>query len=44
MTGSTPESVSRVMSRLRRDGVVESGRRWTAILDGARLREVADAG
>ncbi|PFG39188.1 CRP-like cAMP-binding protein [Georgenia soli] len=43
MTGSTPESVSRVMSRLRQDGVVESGRRWTAILDAERLREIADA-
>jgi CRP/FNR family transcriptional regulator, nitrogen oxide reductase regulator len=43
MTGSTPESVSRVMSRLRQDGVVESGRRWTAILDEERLRKMADA-
>lgn len=43
MTGSTPESVSRVMSRLRRDGVVDSGRRWTAVLDAQRLRELADA-
>lgn len=37
MTGSTPESVSRVMSRWRRDGVVESGRRWTAVVDRDRL-------
>lgn len=43
MTGSTPESVSRVMSRLRQDGVVESGRRWTAILDEERLRRIAGA-
>lgn len=41
MTGSTPESVSRVMSRLRRDGVVASGRRWTAVVDAARLAELA---
>lgn len=41
MTGSTTESVSRVMSRLRRDGVVESGRRWTAVLDRERLAEIA---
>jgi CRP-like cAMP-binding protein len=40
-TGSTPESVSRVMSRLRRDGVVESGRRWTAVLDRERLADIA---
>lgn len=37
MTGSTPESVSRVMSRLRRDGIVDSGRRWTAVVDRERL-------
>lgn len=33
MTGTTTESVSRVMSRLQRDGVIETGRRWTSILD-----------
>ena len=33
MTGTTTESVSRVMSRLRKDGVIETGRRWTSILD-----------
>jgi CRP-like cAMP-binding protein len=41
LTGSTPESVSRVMSRLRREGVVDSGRRWTAVLDRERLAAVA---
>lgn len=41
MTGSTPESVSRVMSRLRAEGVIDSGRRWTAVLDHERLAEVA---
>nr|WP_297426343.1 Crp/Fnr family transcriptional regulator [uncultured Actinotalea sp.] len=41
MTGSTPESVSRVMSRLRREGVLETGRRWTAIRDRERLAAVA---
>lgn len=41
MTASTPESVSRVMSRLRKDGVIDSGRRWTAILDRERLERVA---
>ncbi|WP_240645919.1 helix-turn-helix domain-containing protein [Georgenia sp. SYP-B2076] len=35
--GSTPESVSRVMSRLRREGIIDSGRRWTAVLDRPRL-------
>ncbi|MPV35986.1 Crp/Fnr family transcriptional regulator [Georgenia subflava] len=37
MTGSTPESVSRVMSQLRKDGIIDSGRRWTAIVDADRL-------
>lgn len=41
MTGSTPESVSRVMSGLRRDGIIDSGRRWTAVLDRDRLAEIA---
>lgn len=41
MTGSTPESVSRVMSRLRREEIIDSGRRWTAVLDRERLAEIA---
>lgn len=41
MIGSTPESVSRVMSRLRKDGIIDSGRRWTSILDRAKLAAVA---
>ncbi|MEV4900644.1 Crp/Fnr family transcriptional regulator [Citricoccus sp. NPDC055426] len=38
---STPESVSRVMSRWKREGVIESGRRWTALKDLPRLRDEA---
>mgnify|MGYP001086012927 CR=1 FL=1 len=41
MSGTTTESASRVMSRLRQEGVVESGRRWTSVLDVARLRALA---
>lgn len=41
MTGSTPESVSRAMSRLRKDGIIDSGRRWTSILDRGRLAAMA---
>src|SRR5690606_11039657 len=37
MTGSTPETVSRVMSQLQKDGVIESGRQWVAINDLAAL-------
>lgn len=38
---STPESVSRVMSRWKKDGIIESGRRWTAIRDRRRLEDEA---
>ncbi|MEE6294685.1 Crp/Fnr family transcriptional regulator [Georgenia wangjunii] len=37
MTGSTSESVSRVMSQLRKAGIIDSGRRWTSIVDHDRL-------
>jgi CRP/FNR family transcriptional regulator, nitrogen oxide reductase regulator len=43
MAGTTTESASRVMSRLRRDGMVESGRRWTSVRDVPRLRALAQA-
>ena len=33
MTGTSAESVSRAMSGLRRHGLIDSGRRWTAVLD-----------
>lgn len=38
---STPESVSRVMSRWKKEGLIDSGRRWTALLDRDRLEDVA---
>lgn len=38
---STPESVSRVMSQWKKEGVVDSGRRWTALLDRERLEDEA---
>lgn len=41
LTGSTVESVSRAMSALRREGTVETGRRWTTVLDRERLRALA---
>ncbi|EPR77137.1 transcriptional regulator, Crp/Fnr family [Leifsonia rubra CMS 76R] len=44
MTGSTPESVSRAMSRLRNDGIIDSGRRWTSILDRAKLTAISNKG
>lgn len=42
MAGSTPESVSRVMSRWQTEGIVESGRGWTVVLDSHRLAAVHD--
>ena len=38
---STPESVSRVMSGWRADGIIDSGRRWTAIRDRRALEAIA---
>lgn len=40
---STPESVSRVMSRWKKQGVIDSGRRWTALRDRPRLEALRDA-
>lgn len=39
---STPESVSRVMSRWKRGGLIASGRRWVALRDRDRLQRIAD--
>lgn len=44
MTGSTTEPVSRAMSRPRGEGVIETGRRWTSIIDRDRLAPLVDAG
>lgn len=42
MVGTTTESVSRVMSTLRADGIIETGRRWTAILDRRQLEAILE--
>lgn len=44
LTGSTTESVSRVMSKLRRDRIIDSGRRWVAILAPERLASLTGEG
>ncbi|WP_264669633.1 Crp/Fnr family transcriptional regulator [Arthrobacter sp. VKM Ac-2550] len=41
LTGTTPETVSRVMSRLRDEGIIETGRRWTTVLNRTRLAAAA---
>ncbi len=43
MTGSASETVSRTLSRFRRDGLVDTGRRWVRILDPAALAALAEA-
>lgn len=43
MTGTTTESVSRTLSRLRRAGLIETGRRWTSVLDRPGLAALAAA-
>lgn len=40
---STTESVSRVMSQWRREGLIDSGRGWVVVLDRERLQRIADA-
>lgn len=42
IAGSTPESVSRAMSRWRTEGLIDSGRRWTEIRQPARLAQIAE--
>lgn len=41
MTGATVETVSRIMSQFRKQGLIDSGRRWVAVLDADQLAEVA---
>ena len=33
MSGTTVESASRVLARMKKSGVIDSGREWTAITD-----------
>lgn len=42
MCATTPESVSRTLSRWRRQGVIDAGRRWIGIEDFAALRALAE--
>jgi CRP-like cAMP-binding protein len=41
MTGATVETVSRIMSKLRAEGIIRSGRQWVAIADHERLAMIA---
>jgi CRP/FNR family transcriptional regulator, nitrogen oxide reductase regulator len=44
MTGTTIETVSRVMSRFSAEGLISTGRRWVSVNDLARLEEIAKEG
>jgi len=42
MCATTTESVSRTLSKWRRDNVIDAGRRWIGIEDFAALRAIAN--
>lgn len=42
LTGARTETVSRVLSSWRRDGLIESGRRWVAVRDPDALAKISD--
>jgi CRP-like cAMP-binding protein len=44
MTGSTTETVSRVMSRFSEEGLVKTGRKWVKIMSSAGLEEMVKKG
>lgn len=41
MAGTTSETASRIMSQFQKDGLVEAGREWVAVLDRDRLERIA---
>jgi CRP/FNR family transcriptional regulator, nitrogen oxide reductase regulator len=41
MTGTTPETASRVMSQFQKDGLIRTGRQWVAISDQVVLEQIA---
>lgn len=44
MTGTTVETVSRVMSRFSMEGLISTGRRWVVLRDIERLEQIAKEG
>jgi CRP/FNR family transcriptional regulator, nitrogen oxide reductase regulator len=44
MTGTTPETASRILSQFQKDGLIHSGRQWIAIIDRDRLSAIASGG
>ena len=41
MAGTTPETASRVMSQFHKDGLIDAGRQWVAVLDQAKLEAIS---
>jgi len=41
ITGSTTETVSRIMSQFQKEGLIQSGRQWVAVSDRSRLEQIA---
>lgn len=41
MTGTTVETVSRILSQFRKEGLIQSGRQWIAIADQKQLQRIA---
>jgi CRP-like cAMP-binding protein len=44
MTGTTTETVSRVISRFAEEGMIKAGRKWVTITDGKGLKQLAERG
>lgn len=42
MTGATPETASRILSQLHKDGVIATGRQWIAVSDRDALAAIAE--
>jgi len=42
MTGSTPETTSRVISSFAKAGIIKTGRKWISIIDHQKLSEIAE--
>jgi CRP/FNR family transcriptional regulator len=40
MAGTTVESASRAMARMKKAGVIDSGREWVSVLDRAALERL----
>lgn len=43
MTGTTTETVSRILGQFRQEGLINSGRRWVAVADPGALKKVAES-